>query len=63
MFKLMGKKIVTGEGGYLFPYFPENKGLSLVPQKVKICFIMFPVPQIVFVPLFPSNFWPLFPPK
>ena len=46
-----------GGGGYMFPCPPEiNWLVPLFPQNRKIVFLCSLFPNIVFVPLFPSNF-------
>ena len=49
-------------GGVPVPLFPLNKlACSHVPQKSKICFLMFPVPQYCLCSPVPLKIWPLFP--
>ena len=49
------------EGGPV-PLFPWNKlACSPVPQKSKICFLMFPVLQYCLCSPIPLKIWPLFP--
>ena len=48
------------EGGYLFPCSSEINWF--VPQKSKICFLMFPVLQFCLcIPVLLKEYWPVFP--
>ena len=48
--------------GVPVPLFPLNKSAcSPVPQKLKKCFLMFPVPQYCLCSPVPLKIWPLFP--